>query len=609
MYYTPHFIVDYIVRQTLSKLLAGKKPGIRGSASKIKIVDPACGSGSFLIVAYQYLLDWHRDRYIEEGTDKHRKELYQGPGGQWLLTTQEKKRILLNSIYGVDIDSQAVEVTKLSLLLKVLEGESNQSLVAQLSLFHERALPDLDRNIKCGNSLIASDFYDDQPLRLFDEEDRYRINVFDWTSAFSEIMQEGGFDAVIGNPPYVDVKSLPDPEVRYIFAKYPAANNRINLFATFIEKSLDLVDAKQFRFSMIVPAAFLTQDSYRQLRHKILSNYQLTNIVRLPNESFGAKSGDVKVDTVIIVFEDQNATQNPVEIVGYAGYARITNIDPSTAQVREQVLQDTWLQTEHCIWSVHTTDIDQAVIRKCERDALPLEKCAEISLGLTPYDKYKGHTPGQITKKVFHADHQKDETFKRLLAGNDVMRYMVRWNGQQWISYGSWLGAPRERKFFTQKRILVKQIIDWTSKRIWASIIDEELYNTQNAFNLLAKPGWSLEYLLAILNSQLMTFYHRKKSLDEFKMRFQKILIKDCRQFPIHIVNFADPKEKARHDRIVDLVEQILSLHKRLFEARTPQDKNFLQQQITVTDRQIDKLVYELYGLTQEEINTVEGKH
>ena len=91
-------------------------------------------------------------------------------------------------------------------------------------------------------------------------------------------------------------------------------------------------------------------------------------------------------------------------------------------------------------------------------------------------------------------------------------------------------------------------------------------------------------------------------------MRFQKILIKDCRQFPIHIVNFADPKEKARHDRIVGLVEQILSLHKRLLEARTPQDKNFLQQQITVTDRHIDKLVYELYGLTQEEINTVEGK-
>ena len=160
VYYTPNFIVEYIVQHTLGKLLEGKKPGVRGSASKLKIVDPSCGSGSFLIVAYQYLLDWHRDRYVEDGADKHRKELYQGAGGQWLLTTQEKKRILLNNIYGVDIDPQAVEVTKLSLLLKVLEGESNQSLVAQLSLFKERALPDLDHNIKCGNSLIDSDFYD-----------------------------------------------------------------------------------------------------------------------------------------------------------------------------------------------------------------------------------------------------------------------------------------------------------------------------------------------------------------------------------------------------------------------------------------------------------------
>src|SRR6266496_3107834 len=186
VYYTPTFIVNYIVQHTLSKLLEGKKPGTRGSASKIKIVDPACGSGSFLIVAYQYLLDWHRDRYIEDGTEKHRKELYQGAGGQWLLTTQEKKRILLNNIYGVDIDSQAVEVTKLSLLLKVLEGESSQTLNSQLRMFHERALPDLERNIKCGNSLIDSNFYQTPTLPLFDDETQYRINAFDWTKDFPE---------------------------------------------------------------------------------------------------------------------------------------------------------------------------------------------------------------------------------------------------------------------------------------------------------------------------------------------------------------------------------------------------------------------------------------
>src|SRR4029077_13988126 len=139
---------------------------------------PACGSGSFLLGAYQYLLDWHRDWYVADGSDKPPKELARAPNGDWRLTTPEKKRILLNSIYGVDIDPQAVEVTKLSLLLKVLEGESQQTLERQLRLFHERALPDLSSNIKCGNSLIGPDFYDSQQMLLFDEEERYAINVF-----------------------------------------------------------------------------------------------------------------------------------------------------------------------------------------------------------------------------------------------------------------------------------------------------------------------------------------------------------------------------------------------------------------------------------------------
>ncbi|MBN2515402.1 MAG: N-6 DNA methylase, partial [Deltaproteobacteria bacterium] len=132
VYYTPTYIVDYIVKQTVGTLVEGKKPGPRGAVSRLKILDPACGSGSFLIGAYQYLLDWHRDKYIEDSPGKWAKgrnpALYRAPGGEWKLTTAEKKRILLNNIYGVDIDTQAVEVTKLSLLLKVLEDESEETI-------------------------------------------------------------------------------------------------------------------------------------------------------------------------------------------------------------------------------------------------------------------------------------------------------------------------------------------------------------------------------------------------------------------------------------------------------------------------------------------------
>ena len=185
VFYTPKYIVDYIVGETVGKLLTGRTPA---QADRLRILDPACGSGSFLIQAYQRLLDWYRDRYVEGGPEKRARGrkpvLNQVAGGEWRLTTAERKRILLNSIFGVDIDPQAVEVTKLSLLLKVLEGESGETLMNQLKLFHERALPDLSGNIRCGNSLIGPDFYEGTFPDFLSEEDRYRINVFDWATEF-----------------------------------------------------------------------------------------------------------------------------------------------------------------------------------------------------------------------------------------------------------------------------------------------------------------------------------------------------------------------------------------------------------------------------------------
>ena len=157
VYYTPQYIVDYIVGKTVGKLVAGKTPG---EIAEIKILDPACGSGSFLIGAYTYLLKYHLGWYIENKPKKHKKAVFQVRENEWYLTTAEKKRILLSNIFGVDIDSQAVEVTKLSLQLKVLENENRESVDQQVKLGLEGVLPNLGGNIKCGNSLIGPDFYD-----------------------------------------------------------------------------------------------------------------------------------------------------------------------------------------------------------------------------------------------------------------------------------------------------------------------------------------------------------------------------------------------------------------------------------------------------------------
>jgi type I restriction-modification system DNA methylase subunit/predicted type IV restriction endonuclease len=303
VYYTPTYIVDYIVEKTVGKLLEGKRPGPRGGASRLKIVDPACGSGSFLIGAYQYLLDWHRDRYVEDGPESHPNRVYQGDGGQWHLTMDEKKRILLNNIYGVDIDSQAVEVTKLSLLLKVLEGESQYSLEAQLKIFQERALPDLDDNIKCGNSLIGPDFYDNEQMMLLDEEEHYRVNVFDWRAEFPQVFSghAPGFDAVIGNPPYLNVDDTwgkGDVRQRYIKRTYAHVyNDKTDILFYFLAKAVQISKGK---VGFIVSRAFLEAYKADKLRAWLAEHANIEEILDFRNyyvfEGVGITTAIVSLD-------------------------------------------------------------------------------------------------------------------------------------------------------------------------------------------------------------------------------------------------------------------------------------------------------------------------
>ena len=246
VYYTPTYIVDYIVRQTVGKLVEECTPA---QVAKLTILDPACGSGSFLIGAYQFLLDWHLRFYLDHAKEKSAKgknaAIYlfrrTDDGSEvWRLTTAEKKRILLNNIFDVDIDTQAVEVTKLSLLLKVLEGESAELIDNSLKLFKERALPDLESNIKCGNSLIGPDFYDGKDPAQFDLDAQIKLNAFDWSSAFPKITASGGFDSVIGNPPYTYRNSTQELSRPYYLDKYASAEGNYELYKFFIEKSLSL---------------------------------------------------------------------------------------------------------------------------------------------------------------------------------------------------------------------------------------------------------------------------------------------------------------------------------------------------------------------------------
>jgi hypothetical protein len=256
VYYTPQYIVEYIVDQTVGKLVEDKTPK---EVSKLRIVDPACGSGSFLIGAYQFLLNWHKDFYSNNGK-LPKKGSPLTPEGN--LTTAEKKRILLNNIYGVDIDLNAVEVTKLSLLLKCMEGETNASIQHQLKLFNERVLPTLDNNIKCGNSLVDTDFYDGQ--FDFDPGAEKKVKPFNWQQAFPEVFKQGGFDVVIGNPPYVRQELLGDQKP-YFQKRYKVYHGMADLYSYFFERGIGLVNDKGL-FGIIVANKWMRANYGEPLR-------------------------------------------------------------------------------------------------------------------------------------------------------------------------------------------------------------------------------------------------------------------------------------------------------------------------------------------------------
>ena len=211
VYYTPSYIVQYIVEQTVGGLLKGLTPD---KVATMTLCDPSCGSGSFLVGAYRYLLSWYLGQYTRTkkartaALKQHKlKETSKGV----CLSLVEKQRILTTHIFGVDIDEQAVEVTKLSLYLQMLEGEGRRDGVL-LREADITMLPKMDDNIKCGNSLVGSDFYDGRDMSRYSDEQMHRLNAFDWSAAFPDIFARGGFDCVIGNPPYFNIQTRKTPK-------------------------------------------------------------------------------------------------------------------------------------------------------------------------------------------------------------------------------------------------------------------------------------------------------------------------------------------------------------------------------------------------------------
>lgn len=583
VYYTPKYIVDYIVENTVGKLLEGKTAK---HAAELRILDPACGSGSFLIGAYQKLLDWHLEFYIKDGAEKwlkgKRQTIYHDQRGRWRLTTAERKRILTSNIYGVDIDPQAVEVTKLSLLLKVLEGETSQTLNSQMRLFHERALPDLTSNIKCGNSLIGTDFYQSQ-LKL-GEEDEYRVNVFNWQTEFAKIMSAGGFDAVIGNPPYIQLSMADyynESIKTYLLQNYSSSMGRLNTFGLFIERVLKLMLSNKGLLSFIVPNTLLTQEYYQSLRKELLK-YRIVNLTTFQYPVFT----NAVVETIVIVVQKTFSKDNIVDIVDY---------DNKTTTFRKHnIAQILYSSTFKNAFSVKIDRASIGLRTKLDKTGPPLQNIANINQAIA-----LKHDRSQSLFKE-----SKGEKYKPVLDGRNIQRYTLEWGGY-YLAYdvNKIHSCKRNDIFEAKEKILFRRVGD----RLIATYDDNQFYalNTLVIITLDEKIEISIKYVLGLLNSALLNYYY-KTYLKSNKKVFSEIQARQISQLPVCSINFNKSVDKARHDRVVLLVERILELHKKMPAVKTDHEKTRIKRQIEATDKEIDGLVYKLYDLTEAEIKTIE---
>jgi len=547
VYYTPTYIVDYIVEHTtVGKLLEGKRPGPRGGASKLKIVDPACGSGSFLIGAYQYLLDWHRNRYLEDGADdKWPKQLYQGPGGEWRLTIDEKKRILLNNIYGVDIDPQAVEVTKLSLLLKVLEGETDQTLESQLRLFQERALPDLDNNIKCGNSLIGYDFYDTDQASFLDNEEMERVNIFDWKYSFPQAFsgEKPGFDGVIGNPPYDVMEkergaaSWPHSALTAYVRMRPeyrgALGGKLNLFRFFVTRSLALL-REGGRFGMILPLALLADKSTVATRRHVLLSSREVEADCFPQKDSPNRRifRDAKLSTAIVVCQRSSGTTEETASLRVRTYPANSFRDPfreSAIRLEDAALLDPKN------FPIPLVDARNWAICKKVHSAKRVCRLGEVE----DFDVSRG----EINQTIYRSYISNDDSEVRLLKGVEVGRYRLNESLSQgereWLDEKRFLVTHSERPVVRIRRIATQRITGVDERlRVVATIIEPPAYfaDSTNSIVLLEGSSYKIEYLLALLNSMLFQWRFKLTStnnnvatneLDSMPFRANR-LIKDA---------------------------------------------------------------------------------
>lgn len=610
VYYTPNFIVKYIVENTVGELLKGKTPN---KVSNIKILDPACGSGSFLLEAYQYLLDWHLDYY--RNLEKPPKNtIFQAKNGEYYLTIQEKKRILLNNIYGVDLDVNAVEVTKLSLLLKVLENQNKDVLEAQQKLFQERVLPNLSNNIKCGNSLISTDIYNED----ISFEEASILNPFDWEDEFSNVFENGGFDAVIGNPPYFNIQTLGNNSIyaNYLKSHYEVYMDKSDILFYFIERSIQM--SKKY-VEFIISNAFLFANKGVNLRNYIIDNAPISKIINFENYKvfnagistaivqFDKNKKDTKAD--VLVLSDKNYDKNDLVNhfdnsqnyfkVNFEKDSNFSLVSEQRKKLNDKIDKDSKILGDlFLVGKGMETAADKIFSFKEKPTQFPENNIKKRVTGVN-IDKY--HINNKNSKYVLYFEDIEnfkdlDDSIKNYLMENKRIlkdRATVKNEGRIWWRYS----RPMHKEYYNLPKI-------FCSRRAKTNI-----FAMDNSFKWIPFSNMTvifgnnedldLRYVLCLLNSNLLTY--RYQSIGKMTgANSYEYFPNGVGKLPIKVI------DKKDQEVFINLADEVDNLKTQLENVKDPKQKKILKQKIAFEENKVNQLVYDLYGLNEDEIEIVE---
>lgn len=594
VYYTPEHIVKWIVEQTVGVKLAGKTPQ---QVSSFRVLDPACGSGSFLLGAYKYLLEWHRAWYIADGPEKHAKgrrpALRAKAGRGWLLTIAERKRILTTCVFGVDVDPQAVEVAKLSLLLAVLEGETGETVNQQLSLFHERALPDLDSNIRWGNSLVGPDFYQQQDPALFDMERRLTLAVFDW----SELGER--FDVVLGNPPYIDSEWMTKhhPETRaYCVKRYAkAASGNWDIFCPFIERAA-LQTKPNGLVSMIVPNKLGSAEYAAGARRVIASDNTLLAI----RDYSTVPVFPVAVYPIIFVMRRGKPTKPQPVALERMQSDELRGLSVSSAMALEY--QNSFGDGARP-WEVFGDQAGGDLLTRMRAGSSPLDSLCQVAGAATVGEAY------EIAPLLREATGTNGEL--RFINSGTIDPYEVLWG----LKDCRYIKRAYTRPVITEqalRRLSVKRltqakspkiVISGMTKRLECVFDSDGTYVAGKSTTIVlprSLPAGDLAYIVAVLNSDMMSYYYDNAyGANRLQGGYLRIGPPQISQVPIRL---PEAGVLAGHKRdVIEHVGRIQGCTRQLLTRRAADQVRLLRSEIASIARQIEQLVQAIYELTPED--------